>query len=118
MREPLGRVQWKKQIRLYGTLTGLCLILAAGVNTLMDQGPRHGAESEPLKSFKSELEEYRKAQGDKGKREDLVRIWKSYEGRLSPEEMERLKREYRTKLDPADLETLQKTYEDRKGKKP
>ena len=53
-----------------------------------------------------------------GKREDLVRIWKSYEGKLSSEEIERLRREYRTKLDPAELEALQKAEGDRKGKKP
>lgn len=116
MLEHLGKIPWKKQIRFYAIITGLCLILAAGINAVMDQGPQDRGESEPLRALKSELEEYRKAQGDQGKREDLVRIWKSYEGKLSPEEMERLKREYRTKLGPADLETLQKTYEDMKGK--
>jgi hypothetical protein len=114
----LGKVQWKKQIRFYGILIGLCLILAAGINALMDQGRQDRGESEPLRSLKSELEEYRKTQGDKAKGEDLVRIWISYEGKLSPEEIERLKREYRTKLDPADVETLKKAYEDMKGKKP
>jgi hypothetical protein len=114
----LGKVQWRKQIRFYGILIGVCLILAAGINALMDQGRQDRGESEPLRSLKSELEQYRKAQGDTAKREDLVRIWKSYEGKLSPEEIEKLKREYRTKIDPADVETLKKAYEDMKGKKP
>jgi hypothetical protein len=118
MLEHLGKIQWKKQIRFYGIVIGLCLILAAGINALMDQGQQDRGEREPLRSLKTELEEYRKAQGDKAKREDLVRIWKSYEGKLSPEEIERLKRDYRTKLDPAEAEVLQKTYEDMKGRKP
>jgi hypothetical protein len=116
--EAIEKIRWKKQIRFYGILIGLCLILAAGINALMDQGRQDRGESEPLSSLKSELEEYRKTQGDKAKGEDLVRIWKSYDGKLSPEEIERLKREYRTKLDPADVETLKKAYEDMKGKKP
>ena len=113
----MEKIQWKKQIRFYGIITGFCLILAAGINAVMDQEPRDRGESEPLRALKSELEEYRKAQGDKEKREDLVRIWKSYEGKLSPEEMERLKKAYRTRLAPADWETLQKTYEHTKGEK-
>ena len=118
MVECMEKAQWKKQIRFYGILIGLCLILAAGINALMNDGRQDRGESEPLRSLKSELEEYRKAQGDKAEGEDLVRIWKSYEGKLSPEEIERLKREYRTKLDSAEVETLKKVYEDMKGKKP
>ncbi len=118
MLEHLGRMRWKKQIRLYGILIGLCLILAAGINALMDQGRQDSMESEPLRSLMLELEEYRKAEGDKAKGENLVRIWKSYEGKLSPDEIQSLKKEYRTKLDPADVETLKKAYEDMKGKKP
>jgi hypothetical protein len=113
----LGKVHWKEKIRFYGIILGVCLILAAGINALMDQGPRDKGESEPFRSLKSEMEEYRKAHGDKAKREDLVRIWTSYEGKLRPEEIERLKREYRTKLDPADAETLKKAHEDMKGTK-
>jgi hypothetical protein len=116
--EDIEKARWKTQIKFYGSLVVICFIVAAGINALMDQGRQDRGESEPLRSLKSELEEYRKAQGDKAKGEDLVRIWKSYEGKLSPEEIETLKREYRTKLDPADVETLKKVYEDMKGKKP
>jgi hypothetical protein len=118
MLEHLGKVHWKKQLRFYGIVVGLCLILAAGINALMDQGRQDKGESDSLRSLKSELEEYKKAQGNKAKGEDLVRIWRSYEGKLSPEEMDRLKREYRATLEPADVESLKKTYEDMKGKKP
>ncbi len=118
MLEHLGKVQWKRQIRFYGILLGVCLILAAGINVLMDQGREDSGESEPLRSLKSELKQYRKGQGDKANRGELVRIWKSYEGKLSAEEIERLKRDYRAKLDPAEVEALQKAYEDMKGKKP
>ncbi len=118
MLKPMEKTRWKKQIRFYGILIGVCLIVAAGINALMDQGRQDSGESESLRSLKSELEQYRKIQGDKANREDLVRIWKTYEGRLSPEEIERLKRDYRAKLDPAEVEALQKAYEDMKGKKP
>jgi hypothetical protein len=118
MLDHLGKVQWKKQIRFYGILIGVCLILAAGINALMDQGRQDKEESEPVRSLKSELEQYRKVQGDKANREELIRIWRSYEGKLSPEEIERLKRDYRAKLDPAEVEALQKAYEGMKGKKP
>jgi hypothetical protein len=118
MLERLTRIQWKKQIRLYGILIGICLILAAGINVFMDQGRQSSEESGPLRRVKSELEQYRRVHGDKAKREDLVRIWKSYEGKLSPEEIEKLKGEFRATLDPAEVEGLQKAYEDMKGKKP
>jgi hypothetical protein len=114
----MEKTRWKKQIRFYGILLGVCLILAAGINALMDRGREDSGESEPFRSLKSELEQYRKIQGDKANRGELVRIWKSYEGKLSAEEIERLKRDYRAKLDPAEVETLQKAYEDMKGKKP
>ena len=114
----MGKIQWKKQIRFYGILVGVCLILAAGINALMDQGRQNTRESEPLRSLKSELEQYRRVQGDKANREDLLRIWKTYEGKLNAEEIERLKRDYRAKLDPAEVEVFQKAYEDMKGKKP
>jgi FPC/CPF motif-containing protein YcgG len=94
------------------------LIVAAGINALMDQGRQDSGESESLRSLKSELEQYRKVQGDKANREDLLRIWKTYEGKLNAEEIERLKRDYRAKLDPAEVEALQKAYEDMKGRKP
>jgi len=118
MLEHLERIPWRKQIRFYGILIGVCLILAAGINALMDQGRQDSGESESLRRLKSELEQYRKVQGDEANREELVRIWKTYEGRLSPEEMERLKRDYRAKLDPGEVEALQKAYKDMKGKKP
>jgi hypothetical protein len=118
MLEPMGKIQWKKQIRFYGILMGVCLILAAGINTFMDQEAQDTAESEPLRSLKSELEQYRQGHGDKGDLEDLVKIWKSYEGKLSPKEIEKLKQDYRAKLDPAEVEGLKKAYEDMKGKKP
>jgi hypothetical protein len=118
MLEHLGRIPWRKQIRFYGILIGVCLIVAAGINALMDQGRQDSGESESLRSLKSELEQYRKVQGDKANREDLLRIWKTYEGKLNAEEIERLKRDYRAKLDPAEVEALQKAYEDMKGRKP
>ena len=114
----MGRIQWKKQIRFYGILAGVCLILAAGINVFMNQERQEGRESEPLQSLKSELEQYRKVHGDKAEREDLVKIWKSYEGKLSPQEIDKLKQQYRATLDPAEAERLKKAYEDRKGKKP
>jgi len=118
MLEHLGRIPWRKQIRFYGILIGVCLIVAAGINALMDQGRQDSGESESLGSLKSELEQYRRVQGDKANREDLLRIWKTYEGKLNAEEIERLKRDYRAKLDPAEVEVFQKAYEDMKGKKP
>ena len=118
MLEHLGRIPWRKQIRFYGILIGVCLIVAAGINALMDQGRQDSGESESLRSLKSELEQYRRVQGDKANREDLLRIWKTYEGKLNAEEIERLKRDYRAKLDPAEVEVFQKAYEDMKGKKP
>jgi hypothetical protein len=108
----------KKQIRFYGILIGVCLILAAGINALMDRGPRDTGESEPLRSLKAELEQYRESHGDKANKEDLIRIWRTYQGRLSPEEIERLKQDYRARLNPAEVEQFQKAYEDMKGKKP
>jgi len=114
----MGKIQWKKQIRFYGILVGVCLILAAGINALMDQGRQNTRESEPLRSLKSELEQYREVHGDNAKREDLMKIWKSYEGKLSPKEIEKLKQDYSAKLDPAKVEGLKKAYEDTKGKKP
>jgi FPC/CPF motif-containing protein YcgG len=118
MVEHMGKLQWKKQIRFYGILIGLCLILAVGINALMDQGRQDMRESEPLRSLRSDLEQYRKVHGDKPSREDLVNLWKSYEGKLSPKEIEQLKQEYRAKLDPAEAEALKQTIEDVKGKKP
>ena len=118
MLKPMEKTRWKKQIRFYGILIGVCLILGAGINALMDPGLQDSGESESLRSLKSELEQYRKVQGDKANREELVRIWKTYEGKLNAEEIERLKRDYRAKLDPAEVEALQKAYEDMKGKKP
>ena len=118
MLERLRKVQWKKQFGFYGVVIGICLILAAGINTLMDQGPEDRREKETLRNLKSELEHYRRVQGDRAKKEDLLKIWKSYEGKLSPEEIETLKSEYRTKLDPAEVEALQKAYEDMKRRKP
>jgi hypothetical protein len=75
-------------------------------------------DGRPLRSLKSELEQYREVHGDKAKREDLVKIWKSYEGKLSPKEIEKLKQDYRAKLDPAEVEGIKKAYEDTKGKEP
>jgi len=118
MLEHLGSIPWRKQIRFYGILIGVCLIVAAGINALMDQGRQDSGESESLRSLKSELEQYRKIEGDKANREDLVRIWKTYEGRMSPEEIDRLKRDYRATLDPSEVEALQKAYEEMKGEKP
>jgi hypothetical protein len=118
MRENPGMVHWKKEIRLYGMIIGICLVLAAGINALMEQGQQDPGESESLRSLKSELEQYRKDHGDKTNREDLIRIWKSYEGKLSAEDMERLKREYRGKLDAAEVEGLKRAYEETKGRKP
>jgi len=118
MLEHLGRIPWRKQIRLYGILIGVCLIVAAGINALMDQGLQDSGESESFRILKSELEQYRRVQGDKANREELVRIWKTYEEKLNAEEIERLKRDYRAKLDPAEVEALQKAYEEMKGKKP
>jgi hypothetical protein len=118
MLERLTRIPWKKQIRFYGILVGVCMILSAGINLLMDQGRRSNEESGPLRRLKSELEEYRRVHGDKSKREDVVRIWKSYQGKLSPEEIGKLKREFRATLDPAEVKSLQKAYEDVEGKKP
>jgi FPC/CPF motif-containing protein YcgG len=108
----------KKQIWLYGVLIGVCLILAGGINTLMDQVRQDRGESESVRSLRSELEQYRKVHGDKANREELVSLWKSYEGKLSPKEMEQLKQEYRAKLDPAEVEGLKKAFEELKGKKP
>ena len=99
-------------------LAGICLISAAGINILMEQGSPEPGQSEVLKSLKSELEQYRELHGDKGQTEDLVKIWKSYEGRLGAEEMEKLKQESRGKLSPAEAERMRKVYEDRTGKKP
>jgi len=118
MLERMGKAHWKKQIKFYGILIGLCLILAAGINALMDQGRQDSRESEPLRSLKSELEQYREVHGDNAKREDLMKIWNSYEGKLSPKEIEKLKQDYRAKLDPAEVEGLKKAFEDVKGKKP
>jgi len=114
----MGRIQWKKQIRFYGILIGVCLILAAGINAFMAQERRESRESEPLQSLKRELEQHRKVHGGDAKKEDLVKIWKSYEGKLSPEEIEKLKQDYRAKLDPAEGEGLLKAYEEMKGNKP
>lgn len=118
MLKRLGRIEWKKQIRFYGILVGLCFILAAGINVFMDQERQDSRMSEPLSRLESELEQYRKVHGDKPKPEDLAKIWKSYEGKLGPEEIEKLKRDYRAKLDPAAVQELQKAYEDLRGKKP
>lgn len=118
MLEHLGKRQWRKQFRLYAVLIGVCLVLAAGINPLMDQGREDRAESAALRSLKSEAEEYRRTQGDKAGREDLAEIWRSYGGRVSSEAMDRLKREYRTRLSPAEVEALQKAYEGMKGKRP
>jgi hypothetical protein len=116
--ELMEKTQWKKQLRFYGILVGICLLLAAGINTFMDQGRQDSGESEPLRSLKSDLEQYRKVHGDKAKREDLVKIWKSYEGQLSRKEIEKLKQDYKAKLNPAEVEELQKAFEDMKGKNP
>jgi type II secretory pathway pseudopilin PulG len=118
MLERLRRIRWKDQIRFYGILTGVCLILAAGINLYMDQGRQNSEESVSLRRLKSELEAYRRDHGEKPKREELVRIWKSYEGKVSPEEIEELRRDFRARLDPAEGERLEKAYEDMKGKKP
>jgi hypothetical protein len=118
MLERLRRVRWKNQIRFYGILVGVCLILAAGINLFMDQGWQGTEESASLRRLKSELEQYRRDHGEKPKREELVRIWKSYEGKLSPEEIEKLRRDFRARLDPAEGVGLQKAYDDMKGKKP
>jgi len=114
----MSKVWLKKTIRFYAILAGICLVLAAGINTLIEPGSQDPGERELLKSLQSELEQYREVHGDKGQTEDLVKIWKSYEGRLGPKEMERLKQEYRGKLNPAEVEGLKKAYEDRTGKKP
>jgi uncharacterized protein HemX len=109
-------VERKKEVRFYGILVLLCLILAAGINTWMNQDPQDVKESESLRNLKSELDQYRTLHGDKANREDLVRIWKSYEGKLSAEERERLKAEYKARLDPAEVEGLKKALEETKGK--
>jgi hypothetical protein len=114
----MEKTGWKKQIRFYSILIGVCLILAGGINAFMDQGRQDSGESESVKSLRSELEQYRKVHGDKANREELVSLWKSYEGKLSPKEMEQLKQEYRAKLDPAEVEGLKKAFEELKGKKP
>lgn len=108
----------KKKIRFYVILAGICLISAAGINILMEPGSPEPGQGEVLKSLKSELEWYRELHGDKRQTEDLVKIWKSYEGKLGTEEMQKLKQEYRGKLSPADAEGLRKVYEDKSGKKP
>lgn len=114
----MSKDQLKKKIRFYAILAGICLTLAAGINTLMDPDSQDPGERELLKSLKSELEQYREVQGDKGQTDDLVKIWKSYEGRLGPKEIEKLKQEYRGKLNPTEAEGLKRAYEDRTGKKP
>jgi hypothetical protein len=48
MLEHLGRIPWRKQIRFYGILIGVCLIVAAGINALMDQGRQDPGESSTL----------------------------------------------------------------------
>jgi len=118
MLEGLRRMRWKNQIRFYGIVVGVCLILAAGINLFMDQGRHNSEESASLRRLKSELEQYRRDHGEKPKREELARIWKSYEGKLNPEEIEKLKRDFRARLDPAEGEGMEKAYEDMKGKKP
>jgi type II secretory pathway pseudopilin PulG len=118
MLEQLGRIPWRKQIRFYGVLIGVCLVLAAGINTLMDQARQDGEESEALRSLRSQVEQYRKAHGDKANREELVSLWKSYEGKLSPKELEKLKQEYRAKLHPDEVEGLKKAFEGMKDRKP
>jgi hypothetical protein len=77
----MARIEWKKQIKFYGILVGVCLIVAAGINALMDQGRQNSTESDRLRSLKSELEQYREVHGDKAKPEDLMKIRKSYEGK-------------------------------------
>ena len=114
----MSKVQLKKKVRFYAILAGICLMAAAGIHTLMEPGSQDAGERELLKSLKSELEQYREVHGDKGQTEDLMKIWKAYEGKLSPKEMEKLKQEYRGKLNPAEAEGLKKAYEDRAGKKP
>jgi hypothetical protein len=112
------RKRGKSQIRFYGVLVGVCLILAAGINLFMDQERQNSVESASLRRLKSELERYRRDHGEKPKPEELVRIWKSYEGKLSPEEIEKLRADLRARLDPAEGERLEKAYEDMKGKTP
>ena len=115
----MSKVQLKKKkIMFYAILTGICVMLAAGINLLMGPGGRDPGDRELLKSLKSELEPYGAIYGDPWRTEDLVKIWKSYEGKLTPEEREKLKQEYRGKLDPAEAEGLKKAYGDRVGKKP
>jgi len=46
MLEQLGRIPWRNQIRVYGILVGVCLVLAAGINTLMDQSRQDSGDSE------------------------------------------------------------------------
>lgn len=112
------KVPLKKKIRSYAMLAGVCLMLAAGINTLMEPSLEDRGESAILKTLKSELEQHRALYGDNLQTEDLVKIWKSYEGKLSPEQMEKLKQECRGKLNPAEAEGLKKAYGDRAGKKP
>lgn len=118
MHDHMSKDRLKKKIRFYAILAGICLMLAAGINTLMEPGRQDPGESELIKSLKSELEQYREVHGDKGQAEDLAKIWKSYEGRLGPKEIEKLKQEYRGKLNPTEAEGLKRAYEDRTGKKP
>jgi uncharacterized protein HemX len=118
MLEPMEKMKRKKSIKLYGALLFGCLILAAGINYFMDQESQNTKESETLRSLKSELEQYRQGHGDKGDVEDLVKIWKSYEGKLSSREIEKLKQDYSAKLDPAEVEGLKKAYKDMKGRNP
>jgi Ca2+-binding EF-hand superfamily protein len=114
----MEKARLKKEIRFYGIVMAVCLILAAGINAWMSQGSQEGRESESLRSLKSELEQYRKDHGGKANREDLIKIWQSYEGKLSPEEIKKLKQDYRAKLDPAEAEAVRKAYEETKGKNP
>jgi len=46
MLDQLGRIPWRNRIRFYGILVGVCLVLAAGINTLMDQARQDSGESE------------------------------------------------------------------------
>jgi len=118
MLEPMEKMKWKKSIKLYGALLFGCLILAAGINYFMDQESQNNKESETLRNLKSELEQHRQGHGDKRDVGDPLKIWKSYEGKLSAKEMEKLKQDYRAKLDPAEVEGLKKAYGDMKDKKP
>lgn len=114
----MSKHRLKRKFSLYAVLAGICLLLGAGIHTVMEPGTPDPGQRKALKSLKSEVEQYRKVHGDKVQAEDLVKIWKSYEGSLGPEEIEKLKQEYSAKFSPAEAEGWRRAYEGTAGKKP